>query len=216
MSLEDPHRLQPEHSLDETAQGQQPRRIGFFGGTFDPPHLGHLIVAETVRDALQLDEVRLVVANRPWQKTSDRVISDANLRLEMVEAALDGAPGLTASDAEIALGGQSYSIVTLEHMRNLEPDADWLLVVGADAAGGLDTWHRANELAAMVEIVVVNRPGDTATPPPGWRWQAVSVPPIGVSSTALRSRVESSRSIRFLTPEPVVAIIDRARLYRQR
>ncbi|MEZ5378771.1 MAG: nicotinate-nucleotide adenylyltransferase [Acidimicrobiales bacterium] len=221
MSLEEPDRPPQTASSAAPAQSQQPRRIGLFGGTFDPPHIGHLIVAEAVRDTLHLDEIRWIVANDPWQKTSDRRISDADVRLAMVRAALDGAPGMEASDVEIRLGGASYSIVTLEHLRSAEPDTEWLLIVGADAASGLDTWHRADELADMVEVVVVNRPGECddndagGTAPPGWRWQPVEVPAIGVSSTDLRRRVATGRSIRFLTPAAVADIIDTEQLYRQ-
>ena len=216
MSLEDPHHSPRRIPARDPAQSHQPRRIGIFGGTFDPPHIGHLIVAEIVRDTLGLDEVRLVVANNPWQKTSDRTISDPDLRLRMLHAALDGAPGLTASDVEIALGGPSYSIVTLEHMRSNEPDAEWLLIVGADAAAGLDTWHRADELAGLVEVVVVDRPGGEANPPPpGWRWRRRRRPADRHLLDRPAVACRRGRSIRFLTPEPVAAIIERNGLYRQ-
>ncbi len=169
-----------------------------------------------------LDEVRLVVANNPWQKTSERIISSASFRFDMVQAALGRHRGVVASEVEIELGGPSYTIVTLEHLQATEPDTDWYVIVGADAAAGLDTWHRASELADMVELVVVNRPGevDSATgelhgPPPGWRWTPVEVPAIGVSSTMLRERVAAGRSIWFLTPEAVVTLVDDHLLYRR-
>lgn len=201
----------------ETAMTSR-RRIGLFGGTFDPPHIGHLVVAETVRDTLGLDEMRLVVANEPWQKSPDRSITDARVRFEMVQAALGDAPGLVASAAEIERGGPSYTIDTLDLLAAAEPDTDWLLIVGADAAAGLDTWHRATDLAAIAEIVVVSRSGldprDEAVVPSGWRWSAVEIPTIGVSSTTIRTKFAAQRSIRFLTPDAVVAIIDRGVLYR--
>ncbi len=169
-----------------------------------------------------LDEVRLVVANNPWQKTSERIISSALFRLELVRNALGRHQGVVASDVEIELGGPSYTIVTLEHLQVVEPDTDWCVIVGADTAAGLDTWHRASELADMVELFVVNRPGevDPATgelrgPPSGWRWTPVEVPAIGVSSTMLRERVAAGRSIRFLTPEAVVTLVDDLLLYRR-
>lgn len=200
------------------------RRIGLFGGTFDPPHLGHLVVAEAVRDQLDLDEVRMVVANEPWQKAPDRSITDALVRLEMVEAALgrtsgEPAPGLVASAVEIERGGPSYTIDTLDALRAAEPETKWLVVVGADAAAGLDTWHRAADLARVAEIVVVNRSRldpqeDEAVVPPGWQWSAVDIPTIGISSTEIRARVAEQRSIRFLTPNSVVSIIERAGLYQ--
>ncbi len=224
MSLEDPPRSTQVAGGSSGHETPDIRRIGLFGGTFDPPHIGHLILAETVRDELGLDEIRFVVANDPWQKTSNRFISEAGLRLEMVRAALDGVDGMTASGVEIELGGPSYSVVTLEHLRHDEPDVSWLLIVGADAAAGLDTWHRSDELAAQVDVVVVNRPSlgveldgggrDEPAVPPGWRWQSVDIPMIGVSSTDLRARVADGRSIRFLTPARVALIIERSQLYR--
>ncbi|MDH3683209.1 MAG: adenylyltransferase/cytidyltransferase family protein, partial [Acidimicrobiia bacterium] len=91
-----------------------PKRVGILGGTFDPPHIGHLVVGDQVRDCLDLDEVRLVVSNSPWQKVGGRSITPAHQRLELVAAAVADAPGLVASDIEIDLGGSSYTIVTLD------------------------------------------------------------------------------------------------------
>ncbi len=222
MSLEDDQQS-PDLAPSQAADRQQPRRIGLFGGTFDPPHIGHFIVAERVREALDLDEVRLVVANKPWQKISDRIITDASTRVEMVRSALVGHPKLVASAVELEIGGPSYTMATLEYLHEHEPDVEWLVIVGADAAAGLDTWHRAAELAAMVEIIVVDRPSGVgqcveyaAEVPRGWRSKVVDVPLIEVSSTDLRARVSDGSSIHFLTPEPVVALIEKSQLYRRR
>ncbi len=191
------------------------RRIGLFGGTFDPPHLGHLVAAESVRDGLGLDEVRFVVANEPWQKTHDRAITPAERRVALVEAALDGVDGLAVSDVELAIGGPSYTVVTLAALSADEPDIDWVIVVGADAAAGLDTWHDAATLAEMAEVAVVNRPGDDGRPPAGWRWRSVAMPPIGISSTDIRDRVARGRSIRFLVPAGVERLVADWSLYRR-
>lgn len=192
------------------------KRVGILGGTFDPPHLGHLVVADQVLDQLGLDEVRLVVNNSPWQKVGDRPITPAGRRLALVQAALGegAAPRVVASDVEIELGGPSYSLVTLEALAAREPGTEWLVVVGADAAAGLDTWHRADELRDRYGFVVVNRPGHERPPPPGWRCQPVEIPALDVSSSELRRLVAAGRSIRWLTPDPVVALIDRWQLYR--
>lgn len=189
------------------------KRVGILGGTFDPPHIGHLIVADQVLDQLHLDEVRLVVSNSPWQKVGERTITSAARRLEMVAAALADAPGVTVSGIEIELGGPSYTIVTLEELTRREPHAEWLVVVGADAASGLDTWHRAGELRAGHRFVVVNRSGHAATAPSGWNATAVEIPSLEVSSSELRRLVGAGRSIRHLTPEPVARLVASWGLY---
>lgn len=190
------------------------KRVGILGGTFDPPHLGHLVVADQVLDQLGLDEVRLVVNNSPWQKMGERDVTAPARRLALVEAAVGTAPGVVASDVEIELGGPSYSLVTLEALTAREPGTEWLVVLGADAAAGLDTWHRADELRERHELVVVNRPGAQAPPPPGWRCRRVEIPALDVSSSELRRLVAAGRSIRWLTPGPVVELIERWQLYR--
>lgn len=190
------------------------RTIGLFGGTFDPPHLGHLVAAEYVRDTLGLDEVRLVVANDPWQKSGERSITDARLRLDMVRAAVADVPGLVVSDVELRLGGASHTAATLQHLSVTEPDARWLVIVGADAAAGLDTWNDAERLQSMSEIVVVQRPGERGRPPAGWRWSEVHIPPIGVSSSEVRARVAQGRTVRFIVPDPVRDLVERWGLYR--
>ncbi|HLU43114.1 MAG TPA: nicotinate-nucleotide adenylyltransferase [Microthrixaceae bacterium] len=191
----------------------RPRRIGVFGGTFDPPHLAHLVVAVEVRDALDLDVVLLVVANDPWQKTDTRCITPAAVRLEMVRAAVADEPGLEASDLEIVRGGPSYSVDTMEELRRRHPDAELYLVLGADAAAGLDTWHRHRDLLALCELVVVGRPGTVPSLPEGTSAVQVEVPQLEVSASDLRARVAAGRSIRYLVPDPVISLIREHRLY---
>jgi nicotinate-nucleotide adenylyltransferase len=187
------------------------RRVGILGGTFDPPHIGHLVVADQVLHQLGLDEVRLVVNNQPWQKT--RLVTPAGKRLAMVEASLRDAHSVVASNIEIELGGPSYTLVTLEALAAREPEVEWLVVVGADAAAGLDTWHRAAELRVRHRFVVVNRPGTHGLPPPGWQCEQVEIPGLEVSSSELRRLVGLGRSVRYLTPDPVVQLLSSWGLY---
>lgn len=196
--------------------GPPARRIGVLGGTFDPPHVGHLVTAIEVRDALELDVVLMVVANEPWQKADRLDLSPAAVRLAMVRAALDGVDGVVASDLEIRRGGPTYSVDTLEELHHLEPDAELFLVLGADAAAGLDTWRDPQRLAELCRLVVVGRPGTTEGPPPGFRHDVVEVPRLDVSSSDLRLRAATGRSLRFLTPEGVVSVIRDERLYGER
>ena len=191
------------------------QRIGVFGGTFDPPHVGHLVTAVDVRHRLGLDRVLLVVANRPWQKVGSREISSAEDRLAMVQAAVAGVEGLEASSIEIDRGGDSYTADTLADLRLLDPDAELFLVLGADAAAGLPTWERFEEVRATSTLVVVDRPGArSASVPEGWTWVHVEVPRLEVSSTDLRERVRDDRPLDYLLPRDVIACVRERRLYR--
>lgn len=191
------------------------RRIGVFGGTFDPPHIGHLITAIDVRSALDLDVMLMVVANEPWQKAS-RKVSPAASRLAMVRAAVEGEPGVEASDLEIRRGGPSYTVDTLLELRRTEPDAELFLLLGSDAAAGLDTWQRASELPALCTIVVVERPGSNTPLPDGFTVRHVTVPRLEVSSTELRERAAEGRSLRYLVPDGVISLIREGDLYGDR
>ncbi len=189
-------------------------RIGILGGTFDPPHLGHLIVADQVLRALDLDRVVLVPANEPWQKVGSRPISAAEKRLIMTRDAVGDADGLAVSDIELRLGGPSYTSVTLDALAEKHPKTEWRVIVGADAAAGLDTWHNVEKLKTQADIVVVNRPGADFQPPTGWSWELVEIPAVNISGTGLRRRVAQGRSIRFLTPNAVIEHIESWGLYR--
>jgi nicotinate-nucleotide adenylyltransferase len=189
-------------------------RLGIFGGTFDPPHIGHLATAVEVRSALELDAVWMVVANEPWQKTGDRPVSPARDRLALVEAAVAGLDGIEANDIEIRRGGPSYTIDTLQQIELERPGVEVLVVLGADAAAGLPTWHRAEELRRTASFVVVDRPGIAGPPPPeGWTCRHVVVPRLDVSSSDLRERVATGRPIDVLVPTAAIAGIEERRLY---
>ena len=127
-------------------------RLGLLGGTFDPPHIGHLVAAINVRHALGLGRVLLVVANVPWQKVGSRSVSPAEDRLAMVEAAVAGIDGLEASDLEIRRGGPSYTIDTLVDLAEADPAGERFLILGADAAAGLDTWERGELLPDLATL----------------------------------------------------------------
>jgi nicotinate-nucleotide adenylyltransferase len=188
-------------------------RIGVFGGTFDPIHEGHVEVAESVRDALGLDRMLVVVANEPWQK-QDRPVTPAEDRYAMVAAALADRPGLEPSRIEIDRGGPSYTIDTVRTIRAREPDAEVIVVVGADVAASLDTWHEHEALRGQVTLAVVDRPGAPAVDPPdGWRFVRVAVAPVDVSSTDLRSRLESGASVEGAVPEAVIRCMVERGLY---
>jgi len=190
-----------------------PARIGLFGGTFDPPHVGHLVTAVNVRHALKLDFVILMVANVPWQKAGTRPITDAQARLAMVEAAVADVDGLFAGRAEIDHGGHSYTADTLEFLSQQHPGASLFTIVGDDAASKIETWERYEEVARQSTLVVVDRPGAPVELPAGFGWERVEVPRLEVSSTDLRDRCRDGRPLDYLVTEPVLEVIRSLGLY---
>ncbi len=189
------------------------QRIGVFGGTFDPLHVGHIVAALTVRHELDLDRVLLVVANVPWQKVGHRPITPSEHRLEMVRRSVAGLVGVEASSLEIERGGESYTADTLEELAG--PDRELFLVLGSDAAMGLPTWQRTEPIRSLAHIVVIARPGtaDLAAPA-GWTWTTVPSPLMDLSSTDLRWRLETGRPVDFLVPSPALDYIRAHDLYR--
>lgn len=190
------------------------RRIGIFGGTFDPPHIGHLVAAVDAQQALALDVVLLVVAGEPWQKAGTREISAAEDRLAMVRAAVADTPGLEVSAIEMERPGPSYTADTLVALLAAEPDAELFLILGNDAAAGFESWERHEEVASLAALVVVDRPG-SPTPVDGVRrWTRVETLELEISSTEIRERVASGRSIRYLVPPAAAAVLRERDLYR--
>ena len=199
--------------VDGVTSARRGRRIGVFGGTFDPPHIGHLVAAIDAHQVLGLDVVLLVVANAPWQKLGERSISPAADRLAMVEAAVAGRLGLEVSDVEIRRGGLSYTADTLTALLAEEPDAELFVILGNDAAAGFATWERHEEVAEMATLVVVDRPGTPTPIDDGFSWIRIDIPELEISSTELRQRVVDGRSVEYLTPPGVVAYLRERDLY---
>lgn len=193
------------------------RRIGIFGGTFDPVHVGHLVAAVEARERLALDKVLMVVAHDPWQKSGRRRVTAARDRLAVVKAAVAGVEGLEASAIEIERGGRSYTADTVRHLTGSYPGAELFLVVGADVASELSTWRRVEELVGAVTLVVVERGGvDPIPDPPGWRVRRLRIPRLEISSSDLRRRLATGHSVEFLIPEAAIRCIRRRGLYASR
>ena len=196
-------------------------RIGVFGGTFDPLHNGHLMIALEVRHRLALDRMLLVVANDPWQKAEIEV-TPAAIRYELVAetvACIDdrmGEVALEVSDIEIRRGGPTYSADTLATLQGADPDAELFLVVGSDTAGSLATWKRPDEIRRSATTVVVDRGGRVGgRPPDGWPHIVVDVPLMEVSSSDLRRRVAEGAPVEAFVPPTVIDGIRRHGLYRR-
>ncbi len=189
------------------------RRVGLFGGTFDPPHVGHLVTAVNVRHALDLDVVVLMVANVPWQKEGSRPITPALDRLAMVEAAVRDVRGLVPGRQEIDHGGPSYTADTLSVLSDQYPNADFFTIIGDDAAAGLRTWTRWEEVVERSQVVVVDRPGESVEVDGGIEWIRVEVPRLEVSSTDLRARFTDGRPLDYLVTQPVLDVIRARELF---
>lgn len=191
----------------------KPLHIGVFGGTFDPPHVGHLVTAVNVGHSLQLDRVILMVANVPWQKVGTRAITPAADRLAMVEAAVADVTRLEAGDQEIVAGGHSYTADTLARLAVEHPGATLYTIVGDDAAANIRTWERVDEVLATSRLVVVDRPGNRVELDAAIDWIRVEVPRLEVSSTDLRERCADGRPLDYLVTDPVLDVIRARNLY---
>ena len=188
-------------------------RIGLFGGTFDPPHVGHLVTSVNVRHALKLDLVILMVANDPWQKSGSRDVTSAEDRFAMVQAAVSGVDGVIAGRDEIDRGGPSYTADTLMALSEKHPGAELFTIVGDDAAAGIASWTRVDQVVEYSQLVVVDRPGIAVELPQQFSWLRVESPRLEVSSTDLRSRFSDGRPLDYLVTEPVLNVIAQRGLY---
>lgn len=212
------------------------RRVGIVGGTFDPPHVGHLALARAARDAMGLDEVRLVPTGRSWQKPGSG--ASAAQRLQMVRLALQGLSSderLMVDDREVRRDGPSYTVETLGSLRTeLGPEVALVLVLGSDQLHNLNTWHRWRELFDLAHLAVTQRErvmldglpdvveaevrarGRDALPDaPAGSIVFFLMPPVAVSATGLRAQIGRNERPDSLSPPAVLDYIDQHRLYRR-
>jgi nicotinate-nucleotide adenylyltransferase len=191
-------------------------RLGLYGGTFDPIHLGHLILAEACREACGLDRVWFVVAGAPPHKPGGR--TDVNHRLEMARLAVAGNPAFEVAEIEARRPGPHYSVETLDAVARERPEDDLFFLIGADSLVDLPHWRSPGEILKLASLVVANRPGFEPPPfdvPPDARpIHRVTIPPIGIASHEIRRRRLEGRSVRYQIPRAVEAYIDAHGLYR--
>jgi len=183
------------------------RKIGIYGGTFDPIHHGHLILAQATREQLGLDQVIFVPAAASPFKKEPR--ASAATRLVMLQAATKSEATFAIDDCELRRPPPSYTIDTVLDLRERNPNADLLWLIGADNVNGLSKWHRFQELKDLIQFVVLDRACSQLSVP-----YPVVQRNIDISATDIRNRVASSRSIRYLVPQAVAEIIQRENLYR--
>jgi nicotinate-nucleotide adenylyltransferase len=192
------------------------RRIGLFGGSFDPVHNAHLALARQARDELQLDELRWVPAGQPWQKTG--AMTPAAQREAMLRLAIEGELRFVIERCELQRTGPSYTLDTVRELQSTVPDASWFLVIGQDQYRNLHTWHGFEQLLQRVTLAVAQRPGagfDDIDP----RVRAAAVrplalPPMQISASDIRARVAAGMDIAALVPPAVALYIRQQGLYR--
>jgi nicotinate-nucleotide adenylyltransferase len=195
-------------------------RCGILGGTFNPPHLGHLICAQEAYLQLELDQVMMVPARIPPHKP----VNDepgAEHRLALCRLAADGDERLSVSDIEIERDGPSFTVDTLAALHEREPDTELFLIVGGDVAAGFPRWREPERVLSLATLAVAKRRGTARSAveeslaglPGGERTRYFRMPRVGVSSTEIRRRVRSGTPVRYLVPDAVAAYIDEHHLY---
>ena len=190
--------------------------VAVYGGTFNPPHYGHLIVAESVAETLRLEKVIFVPTNRPPHKGMQG-LAPASDRLAMTRIAIEGNQRFEVSDAEVSRGGLSYTIDTLKAVASHHPGVRLKLLIGADNIFDFDGWKSPADILDLADLVVMTRPGyDLQKSPAGFPSHAslATVPQIGISGTDIRRRVKFRQSIRYLVPPAIEEYIRRHGLYR--
>ena len=193
------------------------KRIGLYGGSFDPPHNAHIALARTALEHLSLDELRWVPAGVQWQKT--RELAPVPDRQAMVMAAIAGEPRFALENCELWRSGPSYTIDTVRDLQDAEPDAEWFLVVGQDQYANLHTWRHWRELVQRVTLAVAARDGVEPQPAPELaaephRAVTLPLPRIDVSSSEIRQRIAGGRDYTDMVPPAVARYIDLHPLYR--
>jgi nicotinate-nucleotide adenylyltransferase len=198
-------------------------RIGVFGGTFDPIHIGHLIIATELAEALELDRVLFVPAGQPPHKSDLRLSPDAD-RLAMVNLAIAGNPAFASSTIELDRPGPSYTAALLETLTEELPNAQLVFLMGEDSLRDLPTWRDPADIVRLAELGVAMRPSTEADletiyrslPEARGRIHVVPTTQIGISSSGLRDQIQSGRSVRYQVPEQVWRYIADRGLYRAR
>ena len=185
------------------------KKIGIFGGTFDPIHHGHLILARDAVEQLELDELLFIPAALSPHKL-EQAPATAEARVEMLRAAIVGEPQFCLDTLELERPAPSYAVETIEALRTCDPSAQFFYLIGEDNVGQLSTWHRFTDLSKMVQFAVLDRTGlNTTHPYPVVRRH------LDISATDIRNRVARGQSIRYLVPPAVEEIIRRRQLYRE-
>lgn len=190
---------------------QQRMKVGLLGGTFDPPHLGHLALAQGVLETCELDEVWFMPSHRPPHKNGSD-ITENHHRVEMVQRAIEGNPNFKISLIEFERNGRSFTIDTIEILKANYPNIDFYFIIGGDMIEDLPNWHRIDELSKMISFIGVNRPGYNPDKEQ-YEVSLIDVPQIDLSSSEIRKDLSFGKSGRYLLPESVRIFIEEKGLY---
>lgn len=188
------------------------KRIGLFGGSFDPVHNAHLALAHAALRDAALDEVRWIPAGHPWQKA--RQLAAAAHREAMVALAIGGQPQFVLDRTELQRPGPSYTLDTVRALQAERPEAQWFLIIGQDQQAGLPTWHGVDELLSRVTLAVAARPEAPRPVPLAGAACAIDLPPMALSSTQVRTRCAAGLPIDHMVPPAVARYIEQHGLYR--
>lgn len=185
-------------------------RIAILGGTFNPPHLGHLVIANEVLHAYNLDEIWFMPNQEPPHKKKSREVRDED-RVHLLKLAISGHPKFKVELIELERQGPSYTYETMKLLKEIHPNKDFYFIIGADMIEYLPKWKNISQLLEMVKFIGVNRPAynQKSTYP----IQYVDVPDVGISSSMIRERMKEKKSIRYLVPESVRSYIKENELY---
>lgn len=202
---------EPEILIEEIRTGERVK-VGVLGGTFNPPHLGHLIMAEQVKSQLDLDRIFFMPTAEPPHSSVSKQTIAAEKRVEMIELAIKDNPDFELERYEVDRGGKNYTYDTMKALISLYPTVDFYFIIGGDMIVDLPSWHRIDELIELVQFVGVNRPGYQAET--DYPIIMVDIPMVDLSSTTIRKKVALNCSVKYLVPEEVAHYIAVEGLYQ--
>lgn len=203
--------IEPEILIEEVKVSKN-EKVGILGGTFNPPHLGHLIMAEQVKDQLGLDRILFMPTADPPHSSANKKTISSDLRVEMLELALMGNADFELELYEVEQGGKNYSYDTMKALTELYPGVEFYFIIGGDMIADLPTWYRIEELVELVQFVGIKRPGYVSET--NFPIIMVDTTETDISSSAIRDKVSRNCSIKYLVPEAVQEYIELERLYK--
>lgn len=201
--------VEPEVLTETTSKAD--KKIGVLGGTFNPPHMGHLMIAEQVRDQLDLDNIHFMPTFIPAHKEEKAAI-DSDHRVEMVGRAIDDNSNFSLNLTEVNRGGKSYTVDTMKVLKEANPETRYYFIIGGDMVEDLPNWKGIDELVNLVQFVAVRRPNYSQKSEYPVIW--IDVPSYEISSSIIRNKVKTACSIHYLTPEKVIEYIEKEGLYK--
>lgn len=203
--------VEPEILIEEVRTSEN-RKIGILGGTFNPPHLGHLIIADQVKDQLDLDQVLFMPTAEPPHSSAEKKTIPAEFRVEMVDLAIMNHPNFELELFEVESGGKNYTYNTIKSLKELYPGVEFYFIIGGDMVADLPNWYRIEDLINLVHFVGVKRPGFEVES--NYPLITVDIPMTTISSSMVRDKVAKGCSIKYLVPKAVEKYIELEGLYK--